>query len=126
MIKGGRYLSPRFAIPLDDYSKPAPEMPGSPPPPPQGPHHTVLHHDRDGSALLSTTIAHAIASLARLDVSDAEELLYESVDLESLNRVFMHRDDGETRPAGTVEFRVDAYEITVDATGRIEITRSNT
>jgi hypothetical protein len=88
---------------------------------PPGPTHTVLYHDHGTSVLLSTTITHALADLTGLDATDAEELLYESVDIESLNTVFMQREDGGVRESGELTFHVDAYDIRVHATGRIEI-----
>jgi hypothetical protein len=79
-------------------------------------------HDPDGSADLTTTVAHALADVMGVDVSGTEFSLYDSVDPDALDRIFAPKADGTPRPPGHVAFGVNGYRVTVYSTGEIAIT----
>jgi len=80
-----------------------------------------VKHDFDGSAELTTTLAHAISDVTGLDVTDTAFTLNDYVDLEALDRLFKPSDDGRQRIDGHLSFDVWGYEVTVHSDGQIEI-----
>ncbi|QFU83940.1 HalOD1 output domain-containing protein [Natronorubrum aibiense] len=81
----------------------------------------VFHHDIDGTATITTTIVHALASIADTDVSQGEFSLYDSVDPDALDRLFRKKADGTERTGGHVAFTALEYEVYVYANGDVII-----
>ncbi|WP_254768888.1 HalOD1 output domain-containing protein [Salinilacihabitans rarus] len=81
----------------------------------------VLRYDHDGSATLTATIVHALASVADVDVSQGEFSLYDSVDPDALERIFGSKTDGSPRDGGHVCFTALDHEVYVFANGDIFI-----
>lgn len=80
------------------------------------------YHDHSGAAELSTTVIHALADVMDRDVTDAGFVLNDSIDPESLNRLFSSTTGGRQRPPGHLAFTVEGYRVTVYSTGEIVIT----
>ncbi|RQH00467.1 HalOD1 output domain-containing protein [Natrarchaeobius oligotrophus] len=81
----------------------------------------VFRHDPEGAATITTTIVHAIASIADTDVSQGEFSLYDSVDPDALDRLFSKKADGSERTDGHVAFTALEYEVYVYANGDVII-----
>ncbi|WP_049924682.1 HalOD1 output domain-containing protein [Halopiger djelfimassiliensis] len=81
----------------------------------------VFKHDPDGTATITTTIVHALASIADTDVSQGEFSLYDSVDPDALDRIFSKKADGTERSGGHVAFTALEHEIYVYANGDVII-----
>lgn len=81
----------------------------------------VYHHDTDGSATLTTTIVHALASITDTDVSQGEFSLYDSIDPDALDRIFRPKADGADRTGGHIAFTALEHEVFVYANGDIII-----
>lgn len=81
----------------------------------------VFHHDPDGTATITTTIVHALASIADTDVSQGEFSLYDSVDPDALDRIFSKKADGSERTGGHVAFTALEHEVYVYANGDVII-----
>lgn len=80
-----------------------------------------LHHDFDGSAEICTTLVHAIADVAGVDVTDAESALRDCFDVDALNNLFRPKADRTARRDGRVQFIVLQCEVTIFSDGRITI-----
>lgn len=80
-----------------------------------------VKHDFDGSAALTTTLAHALSDVTGLDVTDTAFTLADFVDPEALDRLFKPKDDGTQRIDGQLSFDVWGNEVTVHSDGQIEI-----
>jgi len=78
-------------------------------------------HDADGPAEFSTTIVHALADLAGVDVTETRHRLYDSIDPDALDRLFRPRLDGTPRGDGHVVFTVWNYRVTAYSDGRIAV-----
>ena len=81
----------------------------------------VLQYDLDGPATISTTIVHAIATVADVDVSQGEFSLYDSIDPDALERIFAPIVDGTPRTGGHVAFTALDHQVTVNANGTVHI-----
>ncbi|RQG91092.1 hypothetical protein EA462_03580 [Natrarchaeobius halalkaliphilus] len=81
----------------------------------------VFHYDSDGTATITTTIVHAIASIADIDVSQGEFSLYDSVDPDALEHIFSQKADGTDRTGGHVAFSALEHEVYVYANGDVII-----
>ncbi len=81
----------------------------------------VIHHDSDSTATITTTVVHALASIAETDVSQGEFSLYDSVDPDALERIFSAKADGTERAGGHIAFTALDYEVYVYANGDIII-----
>jgi predicted 2-oxoglutarate/Fe(II)-dependent dioxygenase YbiX len=81
----------------------------------------VFHYDGDGTATLTTTIVHALASIADTDVSQGEFSLYDSIDPDALDRIFRPKADGTERTGGHLAFTALEHEVYVYANGDIVI-----
>ncbi|ELZ01775.1 HalOD1 output domain-containing protein [Natrialba asiatica] len=81
----------------------------------------VFHHDTESSALVTTTIVHALASVTDIDVSQGEFSLYDSVDPDALNRLFRSTADGSERSGGHVAFTAVEHTVYVYANGDVVI-----
>ncbi|QLK27081.1 hypothetical protein HYG81_05595 [Natrinema zhouii] len=81
----------------------------------------VFNHDIDGTATITTTIVHALASIADTDVSQGEFSLYDSVDPDALDRIFSQKADGSDRTGGHVAFTALEHEVYVYANGDVII-----
>lgn len=79
------------------------------------------YHDPAGSATLSTTVIHALADCAEIDVTDCRLSLYDAVDPDALDRLFRPRYDGAPRTGGTLSFVANEHYVTVYADGEIVI-----
>lgn len=80
-----------------------------------------VQHDFDGSAELTTTLAHAISDVTGIDVTDTGFTLADHVDPEALDRLFEPRDDGTPRTNGHLSFTIWGYQVTVYSNGQIAI-----
>jgi hypothetical protein len=78
-------------------------------------------HDFDGSAELTTTLAHAIADVSGIDVTDAGFTLSDHADPEALDRLFEPKEDGTPRMNGNLTFRIWGFRVTVYSDGQIAI-----
>ncbi|WP_306058783.1 HalOD1 output domain-containing protein [Natronococcus wangiae] len=81
----------------------------------------VFHYDDDGTATITTTIVHALASIADTDVSQGEFSLYDSIDPDALDRIFRPKADGTQRTGGHIAFTALEHEVFVYASGDIII-----
>lgn len=81
----------------------------------------AFRYDADGPATITTTIVHALSSIANVDVSQGEFSLYDSVDPDALERLFSTKADGEPRLDGHVCFTALGHEVYVFANGDIFI-----
>ncbi|WP_049927291.1 HalOD1 output domain-containing protein [Halopiger goleimassiliensis] len=81
----------------------------------------VFHHDDEGTATITTTVVHALASIADTDVSQGEFSLYDSVDPDALERLFSTKADGSKRTGGHVAFTALEHEVYVYANGDVII-----
>ncbi len=81
----------------------------------------VFRYDADGSATITATVVHALASIADADVSQGEFSLYDCLDPEALERIFAPKADGSPRAGGHVAFQALDHEVYVYATGKILI-----
>ncbi|MFC4542271.1 HalOD1 output domain-containing protein [Halosolutus amylolyticus] len=81
----------------------------------------VFHHDSEGTATITATIVHALASIAETDVSQGEFSLYDSVDPDALDRIFSKKADGTERSGGHVAFTALEHEVFVYANGDVII-----
>ncbi|WP_254274430.1 HalOD1 output domain-containing protein [Haloarcula marina] len=81
----------------------------------------VVKHDFGGTAALTTTLAHAIADVTGVDVTDAGFTLYDHVDPEALDRLFKPKADGSLRVDGYFTFTIWGNQVTVHSDGRIAI-----
>ncbi|MDG5776593.1 HalOD1 output domain-containing protein [Haloarculaceae archaeon H-GB2-1] len=79
------------------------------------------YHDFGGSAHISTTIIHALADIAGVDVTETEFTLNDYVDPSALDRLFSAKDDGTPRIGGTLSLVISGYHVTVYADGQIII-----
>ncbi len=79
----------------------------------------AFRYDPEGSATLTTTIVHALATIADIDVSQGEFSLYDSVDPDALERIFSPKVDGTERTGGHVAFTALDHEVYVHANGDV-------
>jgi len=87
-------------------------------------HHSqayVVQHDFDGSAKLTTTLAHAISDVSGIDVTGTGFTLYDHVDPEALDQLFKPKADGSPRMSGQLTFTIWSHQVTVYSDGRIAI-----
>ncbi|WP_222919883.1 HalOD1 output domain-containing protein [Natrinema sp. SYSU A 869] len=82
-----------------------------------------VSHDWTGNDSLTTTIVSTIAALSNSDPIEVDRL-YDQIDPESLETLFAPTSGAAARNTGQVSFRLDAYTITVHATGDIVVVRS--
>ncbi len=80
-----------------------------------------VQHDFDGSAELTTTLAHAISDVTGIDVTDTGFTLNDHVNPEALDLLFKPKADGTPRTNGHVSFTVWGYQVTVYSNGQIAI-----
>lgn len=80
-----------------------------------------VRHDFEGSAELTTTLAHAISDVTGIDVTDTGFTLNDHVDPEALDRLFAPKEDGTPRTNGHVSFTIWNYQVTVYSNGQIAI-----
>ncbi len=78
-------------------------------------------HDFDGSAHLTTTLAHAIADVSGLDVTETGFTLYDHVDPDALDSLFTPKEDGTPRTNGMLTFTVRGHQVSVYSDGQIAI-----
>jgi len=81
----------------------------------------TFRYEPDGTATITTTIVHALSSIANVDVSQGEFSLYDSIDPDALERLFRPKADGEPRLDGHVCFTALGHEVYVFANGDIFI-----
>lgn len=85
---------------------------------------TAFFHDWGSDESLSTEIVSAIADLAGTDAMDVDRL-YDRIDPDSLEAIFEPSSENAPRNAGKLSFQLDAYTITVHASGFVVVTRSS-
>jgi len=81
----------------------------------------VVKHDFDGSAKLTTTLAHALSDVSGNDVTGTGFTLYEHVDPDALDKLFKPKEDGTPRMNGCLTFSVWGHQVTVYSDGQIAI-----
>lgn len=81
----------------------------------------VFSYDPQGSATVTTTVVHALSTVAEIDVSQGEFSLYDSVDPDALERIFSSKADGAPRIGGYVAFTALDHEVHVHAEGDVYI-----
>lgn len=92
---------------------------GSPPP---GRSDTYrIRHDFHGPARLSTTLVHAMADAAGVNVTRAEAALHGAVDVDALDRLFSRLPDGRRRGPSQLSFQFQQYRVLVHADGTIAV-----
>ncbi|WP_246998821.1 HalOD1 output domain-containing protein [Halosolutus gelatinilyticus] len=84
----------------------------------------IVSHDWDGDESLSATIVSTIAGLSETDPADVDRL-YDRIDPDSLETIFEPTNGTSRRNGGQLSFQLDAYSITVHATGAVVVTRSD-
>ncbi|SER72970.1 HalOD1 output domain-containing protein [Natrinema salaciae] len=82
-----------------------------------------VSHDWADTDSLTSTIVSTVAALSGSDPTEVERL-YDRIDPESLETLFAPTSGPATRNTGQVSFRLDAYTITVHATGDIVVVRA--
>ncbi|MFC7143001.1 HalOD1 output domain-containing protein [Halosimplex aquaticum] len=80
-----------------------------------------VKHDFEGSAELTTTLAHAISDVTGVDVTDTGFTLNDHVDPEAMDRLFKPKDDGSPRINGHLSFTIWGHQVTVYSDGQIAI-----
>ena len=78
-------------------------------------------HDPDGEARLSTTLVHAMADVLGIDVTEAEALLADEIDLYSLDTLW-RLDNTVSPPTGHLAFSAGNTAITVYRDGTLVVT----
>lgn len=78
-------------------------------------------HEFDGSTELTTTLVHALADVAGVDVTQAEFRLTDYVDPDALNRLFEPPGEGTAQVNGHVGFTVWGNQVTIYHDGQIVI-----
>src|SRR6056297_2000465 len=78
-----------------------------------------VKHDFDGSAELTTTLAHALSDISGVDVTDTGFTLYDYIDPDALDRLFKPTDDAARCVNGTLTFTVWNHKVTVYSDGQI-------
>lgn len=102
----------------DSQNTASTSQPESQPPAPQ-PYYVT--HEFDGSTELTTTLVHALADVADVDVTQAEFRLTDYVDPDALNRLFQPSGEGAAQVDGHVSFTVWGNQVTVYHDGQIVI-----
>ncbi|WP_262177248.1 HalOD1 output domain-containing protein [Haloarcula laminariae] len=80
-----------------------------------------VKHDFDGSAELTTTLAHALSDISGVDVTDAGFTLYDYIDPDALDRLFKPGAGGAQRVNGTLTLTVWDHQVTIHSDGQIAI-----
>lgn len=89
---------------------------------PREPNTYYVTHDFEGAATVTTTLAHAMADITGVDVTDSEFCLHDHVDPDALDRIFRPKSDGSPRTNGHLNLSIWGHQITVYSTGQIAIT----
>ena len=79
-----------------------------------------VSHDWTGNDSLTTTIVSTVAELSGTDPTEVDRL-YDRIDPESLETLFEPTNKADGRNTGQVSFQLDAYTVTVHATGDIVV-----
>lgn len=80
--------------------------------------HRTTHDTADGD--VSTSVLVALDSLTDFDARESEDLLFDSVDPDALDRLFVRTPDSD-RTSGWVTFPIGEYHVAVSAAGDIVI-----
>ncbi|WP_336003423.1 HalOD1 output domain-containing protein [Halorientalis halophila] len=83
----------------------------------------VVHHEFGGPAELTTTLAHAVADVTGVDVTETGFTLNDYVDPDALDRLFAPKPDGSPRTNGHLSFSVWNCQVTVYSTGQIVVSQ---
>jgi len=86
-----------------------------------GPPSHHVHHEFDGTAEITTTLVHALADVAGVDVTRAESALSDHFDVHALNTLFRPTGNGTGTIYGSLQFTVLECEATIFSDGRIRI-----
>ncbi|MFB1066643.1 hypothetical protein CP556_03660 [Natrinema sp. CBA1119] len=81
-----------------------------------------VSHDWTGTDSLTNTIVSTVAELSEIDPTEVERL-YDRINPESLETLFQPTNGTAGRNTGQVSFQLDAYTVTVHATGDIVVAR---
>lgn len=80
-----------------------------------------VKHDFDGSAELTTTLAHALSDVSGVDVTDTGFTLYDYIDPDALDQLFKPTGDAQRSVNGMLTFTVWSHKVTVYSDGQIAI-----
>jgi hypothetical protein len=83
-----------------------------------------VQHDFGETAELTTTLAHALADVTGVDVTETGFVLADYVDPDALDDLFRPVVDGTIRPSGHLCFDIWGYRVAVYSDGRIVISGS--
>jgi len=78
-------------------------------------------HDFEGPSKLSTTVVHAVAEVANVDITDTESTLFQHVDPDALDQLFRPAGQGVERTDGHVHLDIWGYDVAVYGDGQIVI-----
>jgi len=82
----------------------------------------VVHHEFDGTAELTTTLAHAISDVTGIDVTDTGFTLNDYVDPDAMDKLFKPKPDGTQRTNGSLTLTILGCQVVVHSNGQIIIT----
>lgn len=88
---------------------------------PQQPQPYYVTHEFGGATKLSTTLVHALADVADVDVTQAEFRLADYVDPDALDRLFEPAGDATAELDGHLTFTVWGNQVTIYHDGHIVI-----
>jgi len=80
-----------------------------------------VRHEHGRSVRLRTTLSHALADVADVDVTVAERALFDRVDPAALDDLFAPSGRGRAAAGASLSFGIWTYAVTVRADGAIEI-----
>ena len=83
----------------------------------------VVAHDWESDVSLSTTIVSTITDLSGREPEELDRL-YDRIDPDSLETIFEPANGSTHRNGGRVSFQLDAYAITVHASGTVVVTKA--
>lgn len=84
-------------------------------------HITTMPPDAIAREKPSTKVVRAVAAYKGVKPTEFEEPLYDAIDLEALDSLFIDRVNGDSRPGGQVVFTYGGYEVTVSSDGRVDV-----
>lgn len=87
----------------------------------RGTQNYFVNHNFNGSAALSTTLAHALSDVTGIDVTDTGFTLNDHVNPAALDQLFEPKADGGPRTNGHLSFTIWNYQVTVYSNGQIAI-----
>jgi hypothetical protein len=81
----------------------------------------VTRHESESPTELTTTLAHALATVTGADVTDVETMLYDRVDPTAVNRLFESESPADAGTHASLTMTIWGHHVTVSDTGAITI-----